>query len=600
MTLNRIIEEIKSKCNIIDVVGHRVVLKKTGNNHKGLCPFHNEKTPSFVVSEDKQIFTCFGCGATGDVIEFVQRYENLGFREAIEKLALEYGVDIGTYGFDGNEKRAVLYDINREAAAYYYSIFRLPENKGRRYMEGRGIDPETLRRFGIGYADETWDGLYCYLVKKGIEKETLISLGLVSQSKGKYYDKFRERIIFPIINTRGKVIGFGGRVLGDGLPKYLNSPETPVFAKKNNLYGLNLTRQDINKEDYAILVEGYMDVISLYQHGVRNVVATLGTALTEGQAAMIRRYTGNIIMAYDIDAPGRAATLNGMEVLREAGCKVKVLTISENEGKDPDEYIKKNGKEKFLELVRNAKPATQFKLDLLKDEIDMKTTEGSVTFLQRSAEILRKLSPVEADAYIKKISMDTNISEGAIRMEVHGGIFGGDIVQGQWKKTDYRSRKATADVIRAEGTTDAVDDAHIMLEKTLIRLMLLKSSYVKEIEPYSHVFMTREGYRIYLAIKALYRDEEEIDINQLKDSLEEGDRRILAEIENNIQLADKDETVFKDCINKIKITKEKKREEEIIKLLSILEDGNDKEVIEELTKELMKIQEGKESRRNNP
>ena len=285
-------------------------------------------------------------------------------------------------------------------------------------MAKRGLDAATLRKFGIGYADAEWDSLYQYFLSKGIDQKTLLELGLISNSKDRYYDKYRNRVIFPIINTRGKVIGFGGRILDDGTPKYLNSPESSIFLKKNNLYGLNLTRQDINKENYVILVEGYMDVISLYQHGIRNVSASLGTALTENQAAMLKRYTDNVILSYDADAAGQAAALRGLDILHRSGCKVKVLHVTD--GKDPDEFIKKNGKDAFLKLVHDAMSFADYKIHILKQRLDMNTTDGSVEFLQETAKILRELSPVEADIYIKKIARETKISEGAIRLEING------------------------------------------------------------------------------------------------------------------------------------------------------------------------------------
>ncbi|MBO5666783.1 MAG: DNA primase, partial [Firmicutes bacterium] len=341
MRSDSIVDEIKSRCNIVDVIGQHVALKRAGSNYKGLCPFHGEKTPSFVVSEQKQIFTCFGCGASGDVIEFTKRYYNLDFQEAVEKLANQYGIEIRKLGGGDSQKKEAMYELNRKAARFYLDAFRKNPNPALQYMFKRGLDAKTLTQFGIGFADEKWDSLYNYLISEGADVNMLMEMGLVSQSKGKYYDKFRNRVMFPIINTRGKVIGFGGRVLDDGTPKYLNSPESSIFLKKMNLFGLNLTRQDINKKDCAILVEGYMDVISLYQAGVRNVSASLGTALTEQQAAMLKRYTKNVILCYESDSAGRAAALRGMDILRAAGCNVKVMHVTD--GKDPDEFVKKNG-----------------------------------------------------------------------------------------------------------------------------------------------------------------------------------------------------------------------------------------------------------------
>lgn len=575
-----IFEEIKSRCNIVDVIGRYVSLKKTGSNHKGLCPFHNEKTPSFIVSEDKQIFTCFGCGATGDVIGFIQQYHNLDLYGAVEKLAEENNIELTGIGYSDIGNKAELYEINREAAAFFYKCFTTKENAGYEYMIKRGLSPDILRKFGIGYADGEWQSLYNYFTDKGTGVELLLKLGLVSESKGKYYDRFRDRVIFPIINTTGKVIGFGGRTIRDAAPKYLNSPESIIFYKKNNLFGLNLTRQDINRENCVILVEGYMDVISLYQHGIRNVSASLGTALTENQARMIKRYTDNIVLAYDADEAGQAATHRGIEILRSAGCKVKVLQV--HDGKDPDEFIRRNGKDAFLELVSNAVSFVDYKLDLLQKKININTTEGSVNFLQEAAKILKQLSPVEADAYIKKIAARTRISEGAIRMEVYGNSYRDTITPVTIGKTK-KSKTMT--------------DTDKPLEKNLIKLMLLKSSYIKKIEPYTDVFRNPACFRIYQIIKSLYKDDEEIDIKKLQDSLDDEGNRMLSDIVENVHLADRDSQVFEDCIYHIKKIYTKKREEEIIKLLSVLDDEKDRDSILALTKELMQIQREKTGER---
>ena len=258
---NNIVDEIKSRCDIVDVVGRVVSLKKAGSNYKGVCPFHNEKTPSFVVSETKQIYTCFGCGALGDVLSFVEKYYGLDFKGSVERLAKEYGISLeGAFRSSGN--RDELYEINRQAALFFFRAMRSGANPGYTYMKRRGISEETLNEFGIGYADGEWSSLYDHLRSMGYRDDKLLELGLISRSdKGRCYDKFRNRVIFPIINTGGKVIGFGGRIIGEGEPKYLNSQESAVFRKKNNLYGLNLSRKEAGRQDAIILVEGYMDVV---------------------------------------------------------------------------------------------------------------------------------------------------------------------------------------------------------------------------------------------------------------------------------------------------------------------------------------------------
>ena len=475
-----IADEIKNRCNIVDVIGRIVALKKSGSNYTGLCPFHNEKTPSFTVSDEKQRFTCYGCGVSCDVIDFVMRTQNLTFPEAAEKLAEEYGIDWARCAFDTENRRAAYYELNREAATFFYRAFRRFGNPALSYMARRGVDDETLRSFGVGYADGEWDSLYRALTEKGADEKILISLGLCSSSKGKCYDKFRNRVIFPIINTSGKIIGFGGRELGEDGPKYLNSPDSRVYHKKENLYALNITSRDIKREGKAILVEGYMDVISLYKHGVRNVTASLGTALTAEQASVLKRYTDNVVIAYDADEAGRAAVLRGADILRDAGCGVWVLRL---EGaKDPDEYIKANGRDSFMKLVSEAPPFMEYTISAEREKYDIGSTEGSLAFLKAAAGILRKASPVEADVYISKIASETRVSEGAIRREMSGG--------GAAEAVAPQSAR------RFEKKTSPAVSSGDMLERNFIRLLLLDGSYFPRIKEYESAFVTPALFRI--------------------------------------------------------------------------------------------------------
>ena len=573
----------------MDVIGQHVALKRAGSNYKGLCPFHGEKTPSFVVSEQKQIFTCFGCGASGDVIEFTKRYYNLDFQEAVEKLANQYGIEIRKFGGNGDSQRKeTMYELNRKAARFYLDAFRKNPNPALTYMFKRGLDAKTLTQFGIGFADEKWDSLYNYLISEGADVDMLMEMGLVSKSsKGTYFDKFRNRVIFPIINTRGKVIGFGGRVLDDGTPKYLNSPESSIFLKKMNLFGLNLTRQDINKKDCAILVEGYMDVISLYQAGVRNVSASLGTALTEQQAAMLKRYTKNVILCYDSDSAGRAAALRGMDILRAAGCNVKVMHVTD--GKDPDEFVKKNGAEAFYALTKTAKPFADYKIDLIRQETDLSTTEGSLEFLRRVTSVLKSLTPAEADLYIGKIAAQTHISEGAIRMEVFGTGFVGGGKQEEPVRVPAQTDNNT-------GRRRDSADPGLYLEKNLIRLMLAQSDFIQRIQPYEDVFQDGVCKKLYETMKGLYREDQEIDVGKLADSLEPEEVAVLSDILDNVKLTDKEEDAFYDCVTRIKNERLRQREQQIIQMLSLVDDETDAASIEALTRELMTIQQQKNNR----
>ena len=406
----------------------------------------------------------------------------------------------------------------------------------------------------------------------GFKKEKLLELGLISESKGKYYDKFRNRVMFPIINTSGKVIGFGGRIIGDGNPKYLNSQESNVFLKKNNLYGLNITRQEIGKENQAILVEGYMDVISLYQSGIRNVSASLGTALTENQAKLLKRYTHNIVLSYDADQAGINAALRGLDILHKEDCKVKVLHVTD--GKDPDEFVKKNGKLAFKKLIDDALPFADYKFSILRKNIDISKTEGRVDFLKKAAEVLRQLSPVEADIYIKKLAQETRISEGAIRLEMSGN--NSEI------KYEQRTPAKQEDVKPRNDIT--------MLEKNILKLILQSSRYYAEFTEYSKdVFKSDSGYRIFAGIGSIYSDGEAVDIRKLADQMEPAETSVLQDIIENVQISN-ESAVFRDCIDKIKTQELSKKEKELIMRISMADEEENLDIINELTQELMRIQ----------
>ena len=568
-----IVDEIKDRCNIVDVVGRVVPLKKTGNNHKGLCPFHNEKTPSFVVSETKQHFTCFGCNATGDVFEFVMKYYNLDFQGALERLAKEYNVEIDRGSEHNRKEKAKHYEINREAAIFFYKAFFEKENPALTYMLGRGINYETLKKFGIGYADGEWNSLLSHMEEKGFNKKDLLTLSLVSEKDGRVYDKFRNRVMFPIFNTGGKVIGFGGRILGEGEPKYLNSSESPVFSKKNNLFGLNTTRQDIGKAGKAILVEGYMDVISLYQAGVQNVAASLGTALTESQGKLLKRYTNQVILSYDGDAAGKAAALRGMDILYKEGLKVKVLHLEGS--KDPDDFIKENGKTAYLKLTEKALGYVDYKLSLLKETHNLSSNEGKIDFIREAVKVLKEVSSVEAETYIPSIAKDMRLSESAIRMEYSG------VSSTQYTQLSSERGSNKANISTQEITT---------LEKNLLRLMLCDDRYYKGIVNKDFRFESLCGEKIYRAIIDFEPKEQGIDIRVLGDSLDERERFALEDILENIILGDADK-VYSESIASIDLINLERKILDVKFRLSIAEgdeEGNS-ELITELMRELQEM-----------
>jgi DNA primase len=413
MISDEIIEKIKYENDIVDVISESVRLKRAGRNYLGLCPFHHEKTPSFSVSPEKQIYKCFGCGEAGNVITFVMKLKNKSFPEACEYLAEKASIEMKTDNRYDNQKAKYnkMYEINVEAARFFFNNLK-NNNVAKEYFFNRGINQKTINKFGLGYSLNNWNGVLNYLKSKGYTELDMLSLGLISKSpKGRYYDLFKNRVMFPVFNVRGKVIGFGGRVFGDTKPKYLNSPETILFKKGTNLYGLNLAIKDLS-EKKIIIVEGYMDCISLHQYGITNTVASLGTALTGKQAKLLKRYTDEVIISYDADAAGQAATLRGLEILKNEGFLIKVLTVPK--GKDPDEFIKINGKEAFLELIKNALPLIEYKIEKCGEGVNFEDREQMIKYVGRVAQVIVNLDPIEKDVYIKKISEKTNVNEQAI------------------------------------------------------------------------------------------------------------------------------------------------------------------------------------------
>lgn len=423
-----VIQEVFAKNDIVDYVSQYVKLQKRGRDFSGLCPFHHEKSPSFHVSQEKQLFHCFGCGASGNLVQFVMKAENLDFVEALKTLADRAGIILpeqsDAYDKQRNETRRRIYEMNALAGRFYYNcLTRSQEGRdGLKYFYGRGITPKTITTYGLGYAPDGYDVMIGYMRSRGYSDAQIVEAGLAGESGGRIYDRFRGRVMFPIIDLRGNVIGFGGRIIGDKTDKngnkpakYLNSAQTPVFDKGRNLFSLNFAKN--TKETSMILCEGYMDVISTYQAGVENIVATLGTALTENQARLLMRYCSEIIICYDSDEAGRKAAVRAVDIINGAGGKSRVMRLKG--AKDPDEFIKKNGVEAFRMAVGRAAPSTEFKLSLIKGRYDLSSTEGKVRFAGDAAEALAGIKDaVEVDAYIKRVSDETEISKDAIYSEL--------------------------------------------------------------------------------------------------------------------------------------------------------------------------------------
>lgn len=485
-----VIEKIKSETDIVDIISESVSLKRSGRNYIGLCPFHNDKSPSFSVSQDKQIYKCFSCGEAGNVITFVMKQKNMNFVEALKYLADRVNIPLEIGRGESSQivkKKELLYKVNNEAGRYFFSNL-LNDNNSKEYFLRRGISEQTIRRFGLGYAKDGFTNLLYYLRGKGYSQETLYEAGLVlkNEKRNTYYDRFRNRVMFPVFDIKGRVIGFGGRVLDDSKPKYLNSPETIVFHKGTNLYGLNYAIKNKIVDRYFIIVEGYMDCISLHQYGITNAVASLGTALTVNQARMLKRYADKVIISYDADFAGQTATLRGLDILRDAGFEVRVLNIPE--GKDPDEFLRLNGREAFLKLIDNAVTLIDYRLKKAAENINFRDEQSLIQYGRKVSKILAELDPIEKDVYIKKISETTGLKEQ--------GLY--DLISAEKVKKEEHNVNNLEEV----RTKLYVEPAYLKSEKSLLKLMLNKDFYEYIISEISESDFNLEAHsKIFSLIK---------------------------------------------------------------------------------------------------
>lgn len=412
------LQELKYKTDIEDIISSYISLKKRGATSIGLCPFHNEKTPSFTVYNETQSFYCFGCGAGGDAVTFVKKIENLDYIDAVKLLAQRAGIQMPQEGLDDtlSKKRRKIYEINRETAKFYYNYLISPQGKiGLDYYLNRGLSMKTIKKFGLGYAPDNWDSLIKYLREKKFSVRDMVSAGVVKVSKnGKYYDNFRNRVMTPIIDVRGNVIAFGGRVLDDSKPKYINTSDTLVYKKTNELFGLNLAKD--SGSNTLILCEGYMDVIAMHQAGFSNAVAGCGTALTAEQVRLISRYAGEVILAYDVDEAGQKALNKAIELFKQTDVKVKIPALSG--GKDPDEIIKKYGRDKFKGMLDGASNEIEFALLDLRKKVNLVSTQGKIDFINGAIKILAEVTPVEQDLYLTRLSNELDVEKSSIKLQL--------------------------------------------------------------------------------------------------------------------------------------------------------------------------------------
>ncbi|TAH63078.1 MAG: DNA primase, partial [Gottschalkiaceae bacterium] len=456
----------------VDIISQHIALKRTGSNFVGLCPFHNEKTPSFSVSPSKQMYHCFGCGAGGDVIAFIMEYLKLDFVEALKLLAERANIVLDEKGTNVNTKKEkeknMLYSLNKEAARYYFN--NLTKDKtALKYLYDRGIQDKTIRTYGLGYSNNSWDDIYTFLKSKGYSEIDIEKAGLIIKHRdgNRYYDRFRGRVMFPIIDVRGRIIGFGGRVVRDGQPKYLNSPDTTVFSKGYNLYGLNIAKK--YSRDKILLVEGYMDVISLYQYGINYCVASLGTALTLNQSKLLKRYSNDIYICYDSDNAGLSAADRALDVLREENINAKVILLPT--GKDPDDFIKENGRERFENLFKDSYNYLDFKINFYRKKYDLNTVEGKVSFTTDISSMLKNIkSPIELDAYVKKVSQETNISVDAIKEEINHNrdSYVNSVIKDKYINVNYRNNNKY-NILPVKYN---LESGHLMAEKKLLYFII--------------------------------------------------------------------------------------------------------------------------------
>lgn len=574
---NNFIDELKMQVNIVDVVGQVVELKKAGANYKGLCPFHSEKTPSFMVNEEKQIFNCFGCGEKGDVIKFVESYNKIPFMEAVESLCEQYGIKMPERSSNKpNIDYEKYYAINAKAARFFYNCLGIKGNKGIEYLRSRGLLKETITKWGLGYAPDSWNMLTDYLKSENVSEEDMVKLGLASYGKEGIYDKFRNRVIFPIINTQGKVIGFGGRAIEDIKPKYLNSAESDIFLKKNNLFGLNLCKKEISNQDRVIIVEGYMDVISLYQAGIENAVASLGTALTDNQAKLITRYTKNVVLSYDSDNAGISAAIRGIDVMHKAGAKVKVLSVVD--GKDPDEFVKKFGKESFINLVDEAIPATEFKLKIARNGFNLDKDMDVLDYIDRIVPILKELGPVEQDIYFKKLANEFNISEHSIALAVRSENIEKKIVNNNFiKKT-----RSQEDV-----------DRDLKLELSFLILAMRNYRYINALKNDSIQFRTSLAKKIMSVLDSISLDSDirnnGIDEKTIFKALDPDEEKSFVKYVNSIQIGADDEAYYDEIKSSYIVNRLKDERVELLNDLAVAEKLERPDEMEQIAGRIIEI-----------
>ena len=563
-----LIEEIQAKSDIVEVLSRYITLKKLGRNYKTTCPFHSEKTPSFVVSPDKQIFHCFGCGAGGNVFSFVMKYENVQFPQAVELLAEKAGVKLPRQGRRGADDSFAekLYEINDLACRFFQSSLENKPATGE-YLASRGIGPASLKDFRIGYAPDSWEALLNFFRSKSVEPKILERAGLViPNDKGGHYDRFRNRAIFPIMDLRGRVLGFGARVLDSSLPKYLNSPETVIYSKGKNLYGLNFSKDHIKKEKFALIVEGYLDFIIPYQSGVRNIIATLGTSLTTDQIKLLKRYTNTVIMVYDPDEAGETASLRNLDLFISEDVNVYIAELSE--GLDPDSYIRKFGAEDFLKKVKSAKNIFEYKLDKLKSRFDISSTNGKTAIVAAMLPTISRINnAVFRSELVKKLAERLSVDEEAIRSELK-----------KVKTESYEAKYAPAPAEMKKTNKGA--------EMMLLALMLEGGKYIDDIRSRLALDELRDSSvrDVISVVFGLHDKNIEVTAVRLITELSESPEgvKLVSEAASIVETITDNDKALSDCIAKIKKDNMKDKLDAIQQDIKMAHTRHDEETVKKL------------------
>lgn len=552
------LQELKMKTDIEDVISTYVTLKRRGATLVGLCPFHNEKTPSFTVYPATQSFYCFGCGAGGDAITFVKKIENLDYLDAVKTLALRAGLQMPQEGFDDSlsKRRRRILEMNREAARFYHSVLLSPEGKvGYDYYIGRALSAATINHFGLGFAPNQWDALLKHMRAKGYQPAELVDAGLARKGQKGYYDNFRNRVMTPIIDVRGNVIAFGGRVLDDSKPKYINTGDTLVYKKTNELFALNFAKD--SKEDALILCEGYMDVIAMHQAGFTNAVAGCGTALTTEQVRLISRYAKEVILTYDADEAGQKALQKAMTLFDQTDVKVRIPALVG--GKDPDEIIRTYGRDKFKGMLEGASNETEFRLLALRRQYNLATTQGKIDFIGGALQILATLPPVEQDLYVSRLSEELGVERQNMKVQLQ------DLVARQGNRREKRefNRIVQENMRKTARETMATDASlrKLRAEDRLISLLLRYPDCSRLCKDFDPQWLT-PGFaqRVFALILQRLENGDGTELMDLRDRLTDDEMgRLSGIIARGGESADAKQE-FSDCLQTIRAEQQKKQE----------------------------------------